>query len=106
MELAKGLSGYEHAFGAKSEVDPVRHLIATAAAWGGLPDREATYLTVSAPRSSTAPGPSPPSRQPPDGVRLSARGRGGRWPVRQLQREVFDHRYDCVRRLGLPVRLS
>ena len=47
MELAKGLSGYEHAFGAKNEVDPVRHLIGTAAAWGGLPDREATYLNVS-----------------------------------------------------------
>ncbi len=47
LELAKGLSGYEHAFGAKNQVDAVRHLIATAAAWGGLPDREATYLNVS-----------------------------------------------------------
>ncbi len=47
MELANGLSGYEHAFGTKNEVDPVRHLIGTAAAWGGLPDREATYLNVS-----------------------------------------------------------
>ena len=27
------------------------------------------------------------------------RPHGGRWPVRQLQRQVFDHRYDCVRRL-------
>jgi hypothetical protein len=32
---------------AKNEADPARHLIATAASWGGLPDREATYLNVS-----------------------------------------------------------
>ena len=47
LELAKGLSGFEHAFGAENEVDPVRHPIASAAGWGGLPDREATYLNVS-----------------------------------------------------------
>ena len=33
-------------FGAESEVDPVRHLIGTAAGWGGLPDREARYVSV------------------------------------------------------------
>ena len=27
-------------------MDPVRHLVATAAGWGGLPDREARYLGV------------------------------------------------------------
>ncbi len=46
LELAKGLSSYERSFGAKEEVDPVHHLIATASGWGGLPDREATYLNV------------------------------------------------------------
>lgn len=47
LELGKGLPGYQHAFGTKDEVDPVHHLIATAAGWGGLPDREAIYLNVS-----------------------------------------------------------
>jgi hypothetical protein len=34
------------AFGSKSEVDPVRHLIGSASAWGGNPDKDATYLNV------------------------------------------------------------
>jgi hypothetical protein len=46
LELAKHLGSFDHAFGAKSEVDPIRHLIGTAAGWGGLPDREARYLGV------------------------------------------------------------
>ena len=46
LTLGKGLHGYRHAFGAKGEVDPVHHLIATAAGWGGLPDHEAIYLNV------------------------------------------------------------
>ena len=33
-------------FGAEGEVDPVRRLIGSAAAWGGNPEREALYLTV------------------------------------------------------------
>ena len=33
-------------FGAKEEVDGVRHLIGTAGGWGGLPEREAFYLGV------------------------------------------------------------
>jgi hypothetical protein len=33
-------------FGRKGQVDPVRHLIATAAAWGGNPDKDAIYLNV------------------------------------------------------------
>jgi hypothetical protein len=31
VELARGLSQFENAFGAKGDVDPVRHLLATAA---------------------------------------------------------------------------
>ena len=46
LELGKHLGGFDHAFGSKKEVDPVRHLIATAAGWGGLPDREARYISV------------------------------------------------------------
>jgi len=46
LELGKHLSGFDHAFGSKEEVDPVRHLIGTAAGWGGLPDREARYVSV------------------------------------------------------------
>jgi len=34
------------AFGSKVEVNPVRHLIGTASAWGGNPDKDAIYLNV------------------------------------------------------------
>lgn len=33
-------------FGPKAEVDPVRHLIGTAYAWGGNPERDALYRSV------------------------------------------------------------
>lgn len=46
LVLAEGLPSWKNAFGAKGEVDPVRFLIATAAAWGGFPDKDATYLNV------------------------------------------------------------
>ena len=38
--------GFAHAFGTKDDVDPVRHLIGTAAGWGGNPDKDATYLSI------------------------------------------------------------
>lgn len=49
LELAKGIgaaiAGSERpAFGRKDEVDPVHHLIGTAAGWGGLPPDEAIYV--------------------------------------------------------------
>jgi hypothetical protein len=44
LELAPGLGGVARAFGSRDQVDPVRHLIGTAAGWGGLPDREASYV--------------------------------------------------------------
>jgi hypothetical protein len=44
--LGATLPDLRHAFGAKDEVDPVRHLIATATAWGGNPDKDAVYLNV------------------------------------------------------------
>jgi hypothetical protein len=46
LELARGLNGFDHAFGARGDVKPVRHLLATAAGWGGLPDAEARYIGV------------------------------------------------------------
>ncbi len=46
LALARNLSGFDHMFGAKDEVDPVRHLIGTAAGWGGLPSAEASYIGV------------------------------------------------------------
>ncbi len=44
--LGSTLPDFKHAFGAKDQVDPIRHLIGTASAWGGNPDKEATYLNV------------------------------------------------------------
>ncbi len=42
----QGLRGFDHVFGSKGYVDPVRHLLGTAAGWGGLPDQEASYVGV------------------------------------------------------------
>lgn len=39
------------AFGAQGQVDPVRHLIASASAWGGFPEKDATYLNVTPARN-------------------------------------------------------
>jgi hypothetical protein len=44
--LASTLADFKKAFGTKEQVDPVRHLIGTAAAWGGNPDKDATYLNI------------------------------------------------------------
>lgn len=46
LELAAGLSDFDRMFGTKEQVDPVRHLIGTAAGWGGLPSSEATYFGI------------------------------------------------------------
>ena len=46
LVLNNHTGGFAHAFGPKGQVDPVRHLIGTAAAWGGNPDKDATYLSV------------------------------------------------------------
>jgi hypothetical protein len=45
LVLASTTGGFKNAFGPKGKVDPVRHLIATAAGWGGNPDKDATYLS-------------------------------------------------------------
>ncbi|REG49331.1 uncharacterized protein DUF1254 [Paraburkholderia sp. BL6669N2] len=51
LVLASTIPDFKHAFGTKEEVDPVRHLLGAAAAWGGNPDRDATYLNFTPPRN-------------------------------------------------------
>jgi hypothetical protein len=46
LVLATTLSSFNKAFGTKNEVDPVMHLLGTAAGWGGNPDKDAVYLNV------------------------------------------------------------
>jgi hypothetical protein len=46
LVLATTMPDFKKAFGTKAQVDPVRHLIGTAAAWGGNPDKDATYLNI------------------------------------------------------------
>ncbi|WP_424812716.1 DUF1254 domain-containing protein [Roseococcus sp. YIM B11640] len=44
LGLAATLPDARRMFGARGEVEPVRHLIGSAAGWGGNPDRDALYL--------------------------------------------------------------
>lgn len=46
LVLATTMPDFKGAFGKKGEVDPVRHLVGSAAAWGGNPDKDATYLNI------------------------------------------------------------
>ena len=46
LVLATTIPDFKGAFGTREQVDPVRHLIGTAAAWGGNPDKDATYLNI------------------------------------------------------------
>jgi hypothetical protein len=46
LQLAGGVGGFDRTFGPADRVDPVRHLLGTAAGWGGLPETEAFYLNV------------------------------------------------------------
>jgi hypothetical protein len=51
LALNSGLPDLRRAFGARFQVDQVRHLIGTAAAWGGNPDKDAFYLNVTPARN-------------------------------------------------------
>ncbi|SDZ25807.1 DUF1214 domain-containing protein [Herbiconiux ginsengi] len=46
LTLGRGVAAYDHAFGTRTEVDPVMHLLGAAGGWGGLPEYEATYISV------------------------------------------------------------
>lgn len=47
LGLAADMTSFASSFGRREDVDPVHHLIGSAAGWGGLPDAEATYVGVS-----------------------------------------------------------
>jgi hypothetical protein len=51
LALGRTLADTRHMFGGKSEVDPVRHLIGAAMAWGGNPEKDALYLNVTPERN-------------------------------------------------------
>lgn len=51
LVLAATTSGFDHAFGTREQVDPIRHLLGTAAGWGGNPDKEARYIGVNPPQN-------------------------------------------------------
>lgn len=46
VTLATTLPDTKRTFGTKEDTDPVRHLIGSANAWGGNPEKDALYLTV------------------------------------------------------------
>lgn len=46
LVLATTIPDFKGAFGTKDDVDPIRHLLGTAAGWGGNPDKDATYLNI------------------------------------------------------------
>ena len=46
LVLGSTMPDFSKAFGSRSEVDPVRHLIGAAMGWGGNPDKDAVYLNV------------------------------------------------------------
>jgi hypothetical protein len=51
LVLARRTGGFAHAFGTKDQVDPIKHLIGTAAGWGGNPDKDATYIGAAVPKN-------------------------------------------------------
>ena len=51
LGLAALLPDTRGMFGARGQVDPVRHLIGSAMGWGGNPETEALYLNRTAPRN-------------------------------------------------------
>jgi len=54
LVLAEGLPDTNRMFGTEDQIDPVRHLIGSASAWGGNPEKEATYLNVTPPKNDGA----------------------------------------------------
>jgi hypothetical protein len=54
LMLAETLPDTNRAFGPRGQVEPVRRLIGAASAWGGNPERDATYLNVVPPKNDGA----------------------------------------------------
>jgi hypothetical protein len=51
LALASTLPDTKDAFGTVEDTDPVRHLICSASAWGGNPEKDALYLNVTPPEN-------------------------------------------------------
>ncbi len=51
LVLAQTLPDAKGMFGPRGEVDPVRRLIGSGAAWGGIPEKDAVYLNVAPDRN-------------------------------------------------------
>jgi hypothetical protein len=49
--LGSTLPDSKRMFGARDQVDRVRHLIGSAMAWGGNPEKDAVYLNVTPPKN-------------------------------------------------------
>lgn len=49
----QALTGTRRMFGNRDEVAPVSHLIGTAAAWGGNPEKDAVYLPITPTKSDS-----------------------------------------------------
>jgi hypothetical protein len=54
LVLGSTIPDFKGAFGTQDAVDPIRHLIGTAAGWGGNPEKDATYLNVTPERNDGA----------------------------------------------------
>jgi hypothetical protein len=54
LVLGATLPDSKRMFGPRGQVDPVRHLIGTAMAWGGNPEKDAIYLNVTPSRNDGA----------------------------------------------------
>jgi hypothetical protein len=54
LALARTLPDSKGGFGSQQDTDPVRHLICSASAWGGNPEKDALYLTVTPPANDGA----------------------------------------------------
>ncbi|MFF2555003.1 DUF1254 domain-containing protein [Nocardia sp. NPDC058058] len=52
LTLASTLPDTKNSFGPRGQVDEVRHLITSASAWGGNPQKDALYLNVTPPDQS------------------------------------------------------
>jgi hypothetical protein len=51
LVLGTTIPDLKRMFGGRDEVDPVRHLVGTAMAWGGNPERDAVYLNITPPQN-------------------------------------------------------
>jgi hypothetical protein len=61
LALAATLPDTKRTFGPRDQVDPVRHLIGTAFAFGGNPEKDALYLNVTPARNDARPSTGLPS---------------------------------------------